>query len=160
MTDQAIPFRAATPAPAAASTTSGSSASAQTSQMAKSNMDDAPPSLYNEVNKKPYAVKHLDLELYHDDDSFAEVKDQAKALDEYVLKQIKAQGLKDEPGSYKEVIDALYKQIGKSANEDPTKALKRLTTAAGAIARLNEAKLQPILSAKTLTPTEYEEIQA
>lgn len=118
-----------------------------------------PPSLYHELEKAPYAVKHLDLKLYHDDDSFPDVKDQAAALDKYVLQQIKARGMKDEPGSYKEVVDAIYKQIGKSPNEDPIQALKRLTTAASAISRLESAKLEPVLSAKNLSPTEFEDIQ-
>lgn len=72
---------------------------------------------------------------------------------------MKALGLQDTKEGYKEVIDAIYKQIGKSDNEDPTKALKRLSVAAGAIERLESAKLPPVLSAKNLEPKEFEEIQ-
>jgi nitric oxide reductase activation protein len=130
-----------------------------TQQRAKSDNADAPPSLYQELEKKPYAVKYLGIDLYHDDDTFKDVPNQAKALDDYVLKQIKARGLKDDAASYKEVVDAIYKQIGRSANEDPLKSLKRLSIAAGAIARLESAKLPPVLSAKSLSPTEFEEVQ-
>lgn len=158
-TTQSIPFRSpspvATSAPAETATRSDAPA-----YRASEKSDDVPPGLSQELDKKPFAIKFLELDLYHDDPAFPEVKEQAKVLDDYVIKQMKAQGLKDEPSSYKEVIDAIYKQIGKSTNEDPTKALKRLSVAAGAIDRLNSAKLQPILSAKNLSPTEFEEIQA
>lgn len=130
-----------------------------TQQSAKTDTSDAPPSLYQELEKQPFAVKFLGLELYHNDEAFEEVRDHAKQLDDYVLKQIKARGLKDDAASYKEVVDAIYKQIGKSSNEDPTKALKRLSIAAGAIARLEKAKLPPVLSAANLTTTEFEEVQ-
>ena len=93
-----------------------------------------------ELDKRPYAVKYLDLELYHDDKDFEQVREQSKKLDDYVLKQLKARGLKDEKASYKEVIDAIYKQIGKSSNEDPLKSLRRLATAAGAIRSYNAVK--------------------
>lgn len=153
------PFRAPvqreTPSETPSETTRETPTSSATAQT-----DDTPPSLSMELEKKPYAVKFLDLDLYHDDKDFDEVREQASLLDEYVLKQLKAQGLKDDKGSYKEVIDAIYKQIGRSSNEDPVKALKRLATAAGAIERLESAKLQPILSAKNLSVTEYEGIQA
>lgn len=122
--------------------------------------DDAPPSLYQAVESKPYAVKHLGLELYHGDPDFPDVVEQARALDEYVLEQVKARGLKDDGSSYKEVVDAIYKQIGRSPNEDPVKTLKRLSTAAMAIARLEKAKMPPVLSAKNLSPSEYEDVLA
>jgi hypothetical protein len=163
-TTQSVTFRSAPAAPTAPTSPAApaqSKGDPTPSFRAGTKRDDTPvpPSLYQELEKKPYAVKFLDLELYHSDDSFKDVKEQAAKLDEYVLKQLKAQGLKDDPGSYKEVIDAMYKQIGKSTNEDPTKALKRLSVAASALDRLNEAKLQPILSAKTLSPTEFEDVQ-
>jgi hypothetical protein len=153
----AVTFRSAAPAETTQAPTKADPN--PSTQSARSSTEDAPPSIYNEVNKQPFAIKHLDLGLYYDDADFQEVRDQSKELDAYVLKQIKARGMKDEPGSYKEVVDAIYKQIGKSPNEDPVQALKRLTTAASAIARLESAKLQPVLSAKNLTPTEFEEIQ-
>lgn len=158
-TNQSVTFRSAEPAAPAVAAPKMSGTKSPSYSPAASDTSDAPPSLYNEVNKQPYAVKHLDLGLYHDDKDFQSVRDQAKELDAYVLKQIKARGMKDEPGSYKEVVDAIYKQIGKSANEDPVQTLKRLTTAASAISRLESAKLQPVLSAKNLTPTEFEGIQ-
>jgi hypothetical protein len=160
-TATSVTFRTAQPAPAAEAASSAPStpSEASTSRAGRLDTSDAPPSLYNEVNQKAYAIDHLKLGLYHKDKHFPEVAEQAKALDDYVLQQIKARGMKDEAGSYKEVIDALYKQIGKSPNEDPVQALKRLTTAAGAISRLESAKLQPILSAISLTPAEFEGIQ-
>lgn len=120
---------------------------------------DATPFIYQELTKQPYAVKYLDLKHYYSDDSFPEVREQAAALDQYVIQQAKNRGLTDSDASYTEVINALFKEIGKSANEDPTKTLKRLSTAAGAISRLQEAKLQPVLSAQNLSPTEFEDIQ-
>lgn len=163
MTDSAsIPFRTASPAPAVAETISSTASPAKPGEItraSKTDTSDAPPSLYAELEKKPYAVKFLGLDLYHDDPQFDEVRLEAKALNDYVLKQMKAQGLKDDEKSYKEVVDAIYKQIGRSGNEDPVKALKRLSVAAGAIERLESAKLPPILSAKSLTPTEFEEVQ-
>lgn len=152
-------FRTATPAAEPVAAASSDASKAVSRSPSGLDTSDAPPSLYKEINKQPYAVKHLDIGLYHDDPDFKEVREQSQALDDYVLKQIKARGMKDEPGSYKEVIDAIYKQIGKSANEDPIQSLKRLTTAASAISRLESAKLQPVLSAKNLTPTEFEGIQ-
>lgn len=121
--------------------------------------DDVPPSLYQELEKKPYAVKYLNLELYNDDKDFESIRQQSRELDNYVIQQIKAQGLKDSSESYKEVVDAIFKQIGKSPNEDPTKTLKRLSVGANAISRLESARLQPVLSAKNLTPEEFEGIQ-
>ena len=154
------PFRTAAPASAPETPTSSPSHDAgESKQTATTSTDDAPPSLYQELEKKPYAIKFLDLDLYNDDDDFQEVRDQAKELDQYVLKQLKARGLKDDKGSYKEVIDALYKHIGRSSNEDPTKALKRLSVAASAIARLESAKLPPVLSASALSTKEFEDIQ-
>ncbi len=155
-----VTFRSAQPVDTSSAVSSPDSGTKEPStQSAKSDTSDAPPSLYNELEKKPYAVKHLGLELYNDDDDFKDVSKQAKELDDYVLQQIKAQGLKDSAESYTEVINAIYKQIGKSANEDPTKSVKRLATAASAIARLESAKLPPVLSARSLSPTEFEEIQ-
>ena len=162
MTDtspSSAPFRTATaPAPSKAPEPSRSSSDTAQYRTSKSD-DDVPPSIYAELEKKPYAVKFFDLDLYHDDPDFAEVKEQAGELNDYILSRIKAQGLKDDQASYKEVVDAIYKQIGRSKNEDPVKALKRLTVAAKAIDRLESAKLPSILSAKTMTPDEYEEVQ-
>jgi hypothetical protein len=155
---ESIPFRSA-PAAEPAAPAVASAPAAPTTQPARTDTSDAPPSLYQEINKQPYAAKYLDIELYYHDDDFAEVQDQAKALDAYVLKQIKARGMKDDPGSYKEIISAMYKEIGKSPNEDPTHALKRLSTAASALERLQSAKLPPALSAASLTPDEFEGIQ-
>ena len=158
-TSPSTPFRTATaptPAPKAEPSTPSNPS---TQYRATKDDDDAPPSLYGEIEKKPYAVKFFDLDLYHDDPDFGEVKEQAGELNDYILARIKAQGLKDDKASYKEVVDAIYKQIGRSKNEDPIKALKRLTIAAKAIDRLESAKLQPVLSAKTMTPDEYEEVQ-
>lgn len=160
MTESAsVPFRSAAPAPPQ-TTGGGRPAPAGPQFRASKDDDDAPPSLYGEVEKQPYAVKFFDLKLYHDDPDFKEVKEQAGELNDYILSRMKAQGLKDDKASYQEVVDAIYKQIGRSKNEDPVKALKRLTVAAKAIERLESAKLQPVLSAKTLSPSEYEEIQA
>lgn len=160
MTETAsVPFRSATAAPAADATAAMQKPSGEQMRASKG-FDDAPPSLSMELDKKAYAIKHLGLDLYNDDPSFVDVREQAAALDAYVNKQIKARGMKDSAESYKEVVEAIYKQIGKSTNEEPTKALKRLSVAAGALARLSEAKLEPVLSAKSLTPTEFEEVQA
>jgi predicted RNA-binding Zn ribbon-like protein len=158
-TSQSVTFRSATPTTEAAPAPSKTEASPTTQGTSQGFSDDASPTVYAELEKKPYAVKHLDLGLYYDDKDFSEVQDQAKELDDYVHKQVKARGLKDSASSYKEVVDAIYKQIGKSPNEDPVKALKRLTTAASAISRLESAKLQPVLSAQNLSPTEFEGIQ-
>lgn len=117
------------------------------------------PYLYKELEKVPYAVKHFDLKTYYNDDDFSDVKEQLDKLDDYVIKQARARGLKDSPDSYKEVIEGIYKQIGKSPNEDPMKSVKRLSIAADAIQRLEHAKLPPVLSAVNLEPDEYEGIQ-
>lgn len=129
-------------------------------QTAASDMSDAPPSLYGEVNNgTPFAIKMLGLELYDGDDDFQDMRDQAKALDNYITQQMRHRGLNDDAAGYKEVVNAIYKQIGYSKNEDPTKSLKRLSTAADALKRLERARLPGVLSASNLTPTEYEDIQ-
>jgi len=160
-TNQSIAFRSATPVaePTQSKPTSTEPAPPQARAGSLADDDGPTPYVYEALEKKPYAVKFLGLELYNDDADFQEVQQQARELDKYVIAQAKAQGLKDSHDSYKEVINAIYKQIGRSVNEDPVKALKRLTTAAGALQRLNSAKLQPILSAKSLTPEEFEEVQ-
>lgn len=153
---ESVPFRSAAAPVAETPPLTSATGAAATTQMSKADTSDAPPSLYQEINKQPYAAKFLDVELYTGDDDFIDMREQATDLDAYVLKQIKARGLRDSPESYKEVIDAIYKQIGKSSNEHPTQALKRLSVAAKAISRLESAKLPPVLSAKSLTPDEFE----
>lgn len=160
-TQAPAPFRAATPAPTATpsdSTPTSTQSKGESVHVSKDN-DDVPPSLYQTLEKQPYAVKFLGLELYNDDEDFQEVRDQANALDAYVLKQLKSRGLKDDSGSYKEIIDALYKHIGRSSNEDPLKSVKRLSVAAGAVERLESAKLPPVLSAQSLSVKEFEDVQ-
>lgn len=161
---QAVTFRSPeTPTEAPVQTAANKESSKTTTQLRTgTSVDDSSPTpyVYGELEKKPYSVKYLGLELYNDDADFADVQEQAKALDQYVIKQAKAQGLKDSHDSYKEVVEAIYKQIGKSPNEDPVKSLKRLSVAAGALERLQSAKMQPILSAQTLSAEEFEEVQA
>lgn len=161
-TTQSIPFRQTeTSADTSARGADTTSTSKDTSPQyrAGTSGDDPTPYVYQELQKKPYAVKFLDIDLYHADKDFPEVRESAKLLDEYVIKQAKARGLEDKHESYKEVVDAIYKQIGRSANEDPVKSLKRLSIAAQALSRLSEAKLPAVLDAKTLTPDEFEGIQ-
>lgn len=160
MTDtQAAPFRTAQTSVDVAPPSTTSSQTAPTERV--STPSDGPtPFVYEAIKKQPYAVKHLGLDLYDNDPNFPEVREQAKALDEYVIKQAKARGLTDDEKSYKEVIDAIYKQIGRSSNEDPTQALKRLSIAAGALERLNRAKLPPVLSAASMEPEEFEGVIA
>lgn len=153
-----VPFRSATPQTAVA-TPSAPVKPDETTQSTASDNADAPPSLWQELEKQPYAVKHLDMSLYATDSDFPEVAEQAQQLDDYVQGQIKARGMKDSAASYKEVVDAMYKEIGKSPNEDPTKSLRRLATAAQAFTRLQEARLPSVLNAKNLTTKEFEDIQ-
>lgn len=160
-TTTAIPFRS--PAPVAegsspSATGQAADPSATTQTPTKGFSDDASPSVFQELEKKPFTVKFMDLDLYYDDESFTEVREQAAELDEFIKGVIKQRGMNDSAGSYQEVVEALYKQIGKSKNEDKTQSLKRLSTAATAIRRLESAKLPPVLNAKNLTPKEFEGI--
>lgn len=157
--ETSVAFREATPTTVEAPADVSVGSKSATTQMADAKNTDVPPSLYKHIENKSYAIKHLSLDIYADDPDFQDVRENAAALDKYVLDQMKALGLKDTADSYREVVDAIYKQIGRSKNEDGTKSLKRLATAADAIQRLEKAKLPATLSASNLTPQEFEDIQ-
>lgn len=54
MTDSSVTFRTAEPASSAVETGQAPSRPGQTYSTARSDTDDAPPSLYQEINKQPY----------------------------------------------------------------------------------------------------------
>lgn len=115
--------------------------------------------LSKEIDGEPYAVKHFDLKLFWDSPT-SEMQDSIQEVDDWIKDKAKARNLADKPESYKEIVDGILKQIGKSANEAPDKTFERVSKAIEAYKRLAEAKLPPILDVNSLTPDEYKKTRA
>ena len=115
--------------------------------------------LSKEVSGDPYAVKHFDLKTFWDSPT-SEMQDSIQEVDDWIKDKAKSRNLADKPESYKEIVDGILKQIGKSANEAPDKTFERVSKAIEAYKRLEEAKLPPILDVKSMTPDEYKKTRA
>jgi hypothetical protein len=115
--------------------------------------------LSKELTGEPYAVKHFNLKNFWDSPT-SDMKEEIQEVDDWVKQTAKERKLEDKPSSYKEVIDGILEQIGKSDNEEPSRTFERVSKAIQAHKRLAEAKLPPILNVASLTPDEYKKTRA
>lgn len=109
---------------------------------------------YKTVHNRPLTVDNFKLNTFWESPT-ADMRDKIEMVDEWIIEKAKQRNLEDKPESYKEIVDEILNQIGKSDNEKPLATFERLSTAIDAVKRLEEAKLPPVLDVNTLTATEY-----
>lgn len=115
--------------------------------------------LNKELTGEPYAVKHFDLKNFWDSPT-SDMQPEIQEVDDWIKQTAKERKLSDKPEAYKEIIDGILEQIGKSDNEEPHRTFERVSKAIQAHKRLAEAKLPPILNVHSLTPDEYKKTRA
>lgn len=111
------------------------------------------------VKGYPMTVDNFDLKTFWDSPT-ADMQEQIKEVDQWVQEKARERNLTDSKSSYKEIVDEILNQIGKSDNEKPHKTFERVAKAIEAYKRLQEAKLPPVLDVNSMTPDEYKKTRA
>lgn len=119
--------------------------------------DVSPPlSAYFDLNDVPYSAKYFNVENYMNDPDFIDVIEMIAYLDEFAIEKVTDLKLQDTLESYDEIMQEVGKKIGQYENEDPVNRVRRFYTAVNAIARMESAKIEPVLDAINLNPDEYQ----
>lgn len=111
------------------------------------------------VKGYPMTVDNFELKTFWDSPT-ANMQDSIREVDSWVQEKARERNLTDSKESYKEIIDEVLNQIGKSDNEKPQKTFERVAKAVEAYKRLQEAKLPPVLDVNSMTPDEYKKTRA
>ncbi len=151
------PFRVVTPTPstpvAEGAVSVGTKKGTDTAPAAST--EGMPINLHADLKGTHYTAEYFGLQPFLDGTDITGIQDDIPVVDNFILDEMKDKNMEQTPEAYQEILDEIGKQIGKYDNEKKVDYFRRVTEAVKAIKRLRAAKVQPVLTATSLTPAEY-----